>query len=364
MIMTRVLPVFLLFVFLIVISGCHTRVIQTHPWPVPDGQYDSEYPYQPASKALEKLLETVHFLNCVAYYRGYIFSPEVRLKRQHITDEVIKTHAVQRTFFNHTASGTATVVYAQDVQLALLTCAHIVDFPDTLYTYRTDAFDQPTEYLESVAIKIRQQNYIPDLPLANNLRILVSDRSLDVALVGQTLPRPPLRPIRVFDFPVGSAKELQWGTFVYILGFPKGQKMVTSGLVSSPNRTVQGSFLVDAPFNKGFSGGIVVAIRDGIPNFELVGLMNSVSAESELILVPEKGFLKKRLVEEKPYRGEVYVRNLRRINYGVTYAIGIDAIREFLFANRDKLQQMGYDYSLFFESPLPRITPPGQTKRR
>ncbi|NOX37497.1 MAG: trypsin-like peptidase domain-containing protein [Calditrichaeota bacterium] len=362
--MPRTLLGFTLLILLFLLSGCITRVVQTQPWPVPDGKYDSEYPHQPASKALEELLETVHFLNCVAYYRGYVFSPDSRLKRHQLTEAVIKANAVQQTFFNHTASGTATVVYAQDVQLALLTCAHIVDFPDTLFTFRTDAFDQPTEYLESIAIKIRQQNYIPDLPLANDLKILVSDRSLDVALVGQTLPRPPLKPIRVFDFPVGSARELQWGTFVYILGFPKGQKMVTSGLVSSPNRTAQGSFLVDAPFNKGFSGGIVVAIRDGIPNFELVGLMNSVSAESELILVPEKGVLKKRLVEEKPYRGDVYVRNLRRINYGVTYAIGIDAIREFIFANRERLQEMGYDFSLFFESPLPRITPPGQTKRK
>ncbi len=356
------------FGFLIVLaalffSNCSLQKMQAPPVRIPDGKYDSEFPDRPASRELERLLESVHFLNCVAYYRGYIFAPEARLKRGPLSEEVIKANAVQQTFFNRTASGTATVVYAQDVQLALLTCAHIIDFPDTLFSYRIDAFDQPTEFLESIALKIRQQNYIPDLPLANNLQILISDRSLDVALVGQTLSRPPLKPIRVFDYPIGSARELQWGTFVYILGFPKGQKMVTSGLVSSPNRTGQGSFLVDAPFNKGFSGGIVVAIRDGIPNFELVGIMNSVSAESELILVPEKGTLRKRLSEEKPYRGEVYVRNLRRINYGVTYAIGIDAVREFIFAHRGKLEDLGYDMTLFFEPPLPRITPPGKTRQ-
>ena len=45
-------------------------------------------------------------------------------------------------------------------------------------------------------------------------------------------------------------------------------------------------FLVDAVFNRGYSGGIVLAIRDGVPNFELVGLVKSVPAEYEYVMKP------------------------------------------------------------------------------
>ena len=47
-------------------------------------------------------------------------------------------------------------------------------------------------------------------------------------------------------------------------------------------------FMVDAMFSRGFSGGIVLAIRDGVPNFELVGMIKLVSAHSSFVLTPEK----------------------------------------------------------------------------
>ncbi|MCK9203995.1 MAG: hypothetical protein M0P58_06080 [Bacteroidales bacterium] len=38
--------------------------------------------------------------------------------------------------------------------------------------------------------------------------------------------------------------------------------------------------------NKGFNGGTILAVRDGIPNFELVGLVKSISTKREYVLCP------------------------------------------------------------------------------
>ena len=65
-----------------------------------------------------------------------------------------------------------------------------------------------------------------------------------------------------------------------------GHKMITRGIVSNTRDDKSDSFLIDALFNRGFSGGIILAIRDGVPNFELVGMAKSVSAKNEYLLTP------------------------------------------------------------------------------
>ncbi|MCK7529466.1 MAG: hypothetical protein MZV64_73895 [Ignavibacteriales bacterium] len=52
--------------------------------------------------------------------------------------------------------------------------------------------------------------------------------------------------------------------------------MVTKAIVSNPSRDESGSFLVDAVVNNGMSGGLVLAIKDGVPNFEMVGMIQWV----------------------------------------------------------------------------------------
>ena len=72
-------------------------------------------------------------------------------------------------------------------------------------------------------------------------------------------------------------------------GYPSGHKMVTKAIVSSPNKDRKGSFLLDAVLTPGFSGGIALAVRDGVPNFELVGLVQLVSGRTTYALGPPPG---------------------------------------------------------------------------
>jgi len=318
-----------------------------------DGKYDTEFPYKGCAQQLEEIGETVHMLNCVAYYRSYVFAESSKVSLSGLSESTIKQRASKVVYYRNTGSGTATVVHYQDKRVALLTCAHIVDFPDTAVSYHPGAEGKPGPYIQSFSIKERQSNYIAVFPEGGEVEILAMDRSLDVALVGKKFNLEPEKRIQVFGYPLGKARELEWGSFVYLFGYPMGFKMVTKGTVSSPNKDRQGSFLTDAVFNKGFSGGLVLGIRDGVPNFELVGIVKLVPGSSEYLLVPTREGEELEYDPRVPYTGNIYVDRRFNIRYGITQSIGIEAIAKFVEDNRALLARRGFAISMFGSSPQP-----------
>ena len=136
-------------------------------------------------------------------------------------------------------------------------------------------------------MKERQSIYVAGFPEGSEFELLVSDKKSDLAMIGKDYKTLSDLRFPVFHYPVGKGKELDWGSFVYIFGYPINYQMVTKAIVSNPNRDEYGSFLVDAVVNNGMSGGIVLAIRDGVPNFEMVGMIQWVPEEEENILVPK-----------------------------------------------------------------------------
>ncbi|MFQ6614821.1 MAG: hypothetical protein ACE5D1_08260, partial [Fidelibacterota bacterium] len=108
-----------------------------------------------------------------------------------------------------------------------------------------------------------------------------------------------------------------------------GNLMVTDGMVSVPD-TETPFLLIDALFNPGFSGGLIVAVRDGLPHLEWIGIAKSVSARSTLFLKPDPAIHSINDVPNTVYSGRPYVGTHQDINYGVTFAIPIETIQEFL----------------------------------
>jgi hypothetical protein len=159
--------------------------------------------------------------------------------------------------------------------------------------------------------------------------------------------RPPLK---VLETPLGKAGELELGSFVYIMGFPQAKKMVSTSIVSSPNYDNNNSFILDATLQKGISGGLVLAIRDGVPNFELVGITKAISGKSEYSIVPERKMFLSEWELYKPYEGKVYLQKRDVAEPGMTFAIGIEAILEFISDSDDKLLKAGYLPENFFKS--------------
>ncbi len=307
-----------------------------------DGRYDTEFPSGRSSKQLEQISESVKMLTAIAYYRAFSFGPEERIQRSGITQDLLDAREKESLLINKSLSGTATVIWAEGRRVALLTCAHIVAFPDTELTYHLGPDRRPTPFLKTFSIKERQLNFVGILPEGGALDILAMDKGADVAILGKQFEQMPSIPIPVFPYPAGRASELEWGSFLYLFGYPSGYRMVTRGIVSSPNRDRRGAFLTDAVIGGGFSGGIAVAIRDGVTNFELVGMVKMVSARTTYVLRPphEDGQLE--YDPTVPYTGEAYVEKDTDIEYGVAQAVPIEAILEVLESNRTALAARGY----------------------
>jgi hypothetical protein len=106
--------------------------------------------------------------------------------------------------------------------------------------------------------------------------------------------------------------------------------------------------MIDAVLNRGASGGIVLAVRDGVPNFELVGIVSRLSAERTNVLSPQKLFNDQKYQTESRYEGNLYIGEIEEIKYGLTKVVSTDAIRESLYDYEDIIEAKGYNLPRLF----------------
>lgn len=314
-----------------------------------DGKYDSEFPYKGASNELREISQTVQRIHSSIFYKTYTFDQSANLKIENLKTTDLKSLAVSEGYADQSTSGTGTTIYFKEGKVAILTCAHIVQFPDTVISYFPNAEGSFTEYIQAIFIKVSQTIYAAGFPEGSEFELLVVDVKSDLALIGKDYKILSDLMFPVFSYPLGKAKELDWGTFVYLFGYPINYQMVTKAIVSNPNRDDYGSFLVDAVVNNGMSGGIVLAIRDGVPNFEMVGMVQWVPEEEENILVPKKLNNNEKYNPIIPYNGEEYVKRFSSIRYGIARVISVEAIKDFLKTNRQSLIDKKYYLDTFMQ---------------
>ncbi len=314
---------------------------------VKDGKYDSEFPFTNPSKELEQIARSVRLINSLAFYKQYIFSEISRIKLEDIFQKnQLINRSVAIKHFSRTASGTGTIVSAKSNYISLLTCDHIVNFPDTIISYYSDQLGRKTQFIESISIKTKQTNYT-NIPSTVELEVLFSNEKSDVALLGcyvenyNSLKFPP------FKFPFGDSDELEWGTFVYSLGMPLHKKMISSGLISKSEKSAD-YFYTNLSINEGASGGIVLAIRDGAPNLELIGIISNAPADMEYYLKPPMIDHNIAYREDSKYGGNSYIGIRRNIRYGVVNVVGINRIKEIFVENEGILSQKGIYISQLF----------------
>ncbi len=313
-----------------------------------DGRYDSEFPVSPTSKYLKQITQTVRLITSLTFYKTYAFSMEQAITRADIQQPSfsVKKTAIQNAISQKPATGTSTLISAEGNKLLFLTCAHIISEPDTLIQYFLDLSGHPSPFIQSISIKIKRNINIPSTPPKTRIQVIHLDKKKDLALIGVILERIPEVPIVPFTYPWGHASELDWGTFVYSIGYPNGKKMVSTAIVSSPNRNKMHDFLLDATLHRGISGGIILALRDGPPHFELVGIANALSAKEEYILRPDPGASLTELARNHPYKGDIYVDRQLTVIYGITFAISVENIRRFIEESQNKLFQNGFRFKI------------------
>jgi hypothetical protein len=332
--------------------GCSIKSNLTHPSFVKDGKYDSEFPSTDCSAQLETILKSVRKVNCYVSYRTYVFGEKSHTTLADLSSDHVFSSADASLYTNEATSGTALIIQSDANRIALLTCAHIVNLPDTIISWSEFQDLESNKYIRSISFKVKEQITIRDVPEGAKFTLLACDQKRDLAVLGREYSTPQFnQDLPAFPYPTGHSAELNWGDFLYLAGYPTGQLMVTKGIVSKTNDT-ENNFLTDAPFNEGFSGGIVMAIRDGIPNFELVGIGRSVTAGTEYYIKPEKEIYEYNYNPSIPYDGPLYVKQKKEINYGVTWVVPIDRIRDFYLDNRLKINSSGYQLDSFFKIKL------------
>ncbi len=334
--------IFSALLLLLELSGCTTVSYETIYPTLKDGKYDSEFPYKSTSDELNKISETIQRVNSTAFYKIYVFDEKENLLLNDLKNKELSKIAVKEALADNSSSGTAVTIYSQNGNVALLTCAHTITFPDTLIAYKFDEDGYQTKFVESISIKEKQVVYVAGFPEGSQVEVIVKDSKNDIALIGKKYGSQKGIFFSTFNYPWGKAKEVEWGTFVYLIGYPINFKMITKAIVSSPRRDESGSFLVDAVINPGFSGGLVLAIRDGVPNFELIGMVQWVPEEEESMIYPENLKTKTSYNPVVPYTGNLYVRKHSLIRYGIAKVIPVETVQNFLLTNKSVLTDQGF----------------------
>ena len=222
----RNISIFCLFVISLI--GCQTSNINNQHDSISDNKYDSEFPSISVSKELKYISKTVKKLDILVFYATYYFPPNSGITVERINDSIIDTYSYSKTIAHESVSGTASVIYNQNSLVGLLTCAHVVDFPDSIYSY----YDSDENQVMTLSIKIKQQNHISGFSTGEHIDLVAINKSKDIAILSKKIDVQDYDYISTLNYPRGNIKDLQWGSIVYIMGYPLGSLMVTRAIAS------------------------------------------------------------------------------------------------------------------------------------
>ncbi|MCX6304998.1 MAG: serine protease [Bacteroidetes bacterium] len=329
----------------VLVSSCVKTKIASTGKDTGAHRYISEFPEKHASDEIGKITGSVKKLYSVSSYTTYQFKREAKITGYSIHMGTCQKSAWGVITTNETVFGTATIIGYENSRVALLTCAHVVNSPDTLVSYFESTDEDPSQYVQSFSIKEKQENWVKGLSSCGPFTVLASDIPNDIAIIGKNC-ESLADTVNPFTNPAGRARELAWGSFVYVFGFPLGNLVITRGIVSLAGKRPMGEFSIDALLNKGYSGGIIVALRHDAPDFELVGMVKTVNSTHEDFLKPASG--QQRTPDWLPYRGDVYVGATDHIEYGLNAVVPFEAILGFYQKNRPRLILDGYNLDRFF----------------
>lgn len=309
--------------------------------------YTTAFPNRDVSEHLQDARQAIIRIISTAHYNSYVFEkPEIRLAD--IQTNRLENIASQQYTNDESTAGTSIILdLNRDGEAMLITCAHAVNSPDTLISYFSDESYPPNTFVETISIKRRQTNLLFTPSELSSFEIIAEDRLTDVALLSATLNSKSQSEHRSLTFEMGSMDHLQLGSFLYVLGFPKGFPMITRGVASTRALRPHRFFIMDALFNPGISGGLVISSRDNFRNFEWIGMARSATASQETVLIPrpdDDGGASGQQRIVRPYNDTVFLGQKRRISYGITQAIPISEIRSFLEENSGVIGRHGFDY--------------------
>lgn len=322
------LLIFFLIIFSLVFS-CYRPIYQaSHPL----------YEFEDLKlNTFNDLQRSILKLICSAYYENYYYSPPYRFTGALIPQETL---LMEKKFTTNSVAGTGLIVTKAANKILILSCYHIFNFEDTVKTYYLDKDKRKTKYLQSLSKKYGQTIYVIHRNGSiSQGKVISQDEKKDIALIETESIENSLSEIP-FQGMFNKNPKIKLGQEVYLLGFPKGHFMVTRGL-ASPSK-YKDKFIVDASFNRGFSGGITITFDNQTGNYCYIGMANSTAYDSQIALSPSDGIINLEAYQSSPYEDDIYIKELKMINYGITFVVSGDIIADFFKKEQDRLRQLGY----------------------
>ncbi|NJD20491.1 MAG: trypsin-like peptidase domain-containing protein [Gemmatimonadetes bacterium] len=300
----------------------------------PQAHYQTAYPTHDTSQELARLFQSVKQVTFTADYRTWEFAEDAGVTEADVRAGRYRERADTSWSETITKAGTATVVSGAGNRLTLLTVEHLTRFPEVRIEYwdeeRPGGRAGAPPRVASVSVKSWERGSLLPPTGSSSLEVVARDERNDLALLAATLESvSDAAGFAVLDVPGGDARRLSWGSFVYVVGYPRGTPMVTRAIVSSPDRDGQGGFVTDGLWNEGISGGLVLGVRGDCGDLELVGLARAGAGQRDIRLRPDTTALGDGL-EYRRYDGPLYVQSSLRIQYGISLPVSMSVVGEFL----------------------------------
>lgn len=340
-------------IVLIFIAGCSQQETLQYFPALADGEYDPEIATSNDRNDLERLNNSVFRILNNSFYITYIFNSYDEIQENEINTNELKQIASDIHYGDQSFGGTATLVARSYNKALYLTCAHVVQINDSVHSYFSDDLGFKSENIASISVIQKSITIVVGLPGGENTEILAIDENNDLALLLTTIDNNRIDGIGTMmtmnEATLGDATQLNWGSKIYAFGYPSLTKILTSGLVSSPNDDDYGSFYIDATINPGFSGGPVFAIRDGAPNYEMVGIISTIPSDFKEVVIPKN--LKGAITYDAniPYFGDLFIKRMSFVKYGFIKVIPINKVIKFLQQNEKLIKAAGFSLSFLPE---------------
>jgi S1-C subfamily serine protease len=316
--------------------------------------YQTANPIHDTSRDLERAFRSLRLIAYTGVYETYEFAAAAAVTERELADPAVLARATERYVDHQSKSGSGVIIARSSTHVALLTNDHVVSYPERrVHFLEEEARRRRREdrRVASVAILRTEWGILARDSGAGRITVLARDPEADLALIEVRIPEasfpasyPPM------PIPPGNPRRLGWGSFTYVMGFPGGYPMVTTGIVSDPNRDRHSAFLTDGLWNEGISGGAILAVRGDDGSLEWVGMPRASAGRREISLQPGNPEL---LEADLPlrYDGPIYAATALRIQYGITMSVPMTTIQEFLDRNRPMLLRRGYELTAVRPAP-------------
>jgi hypothetical protein len=307
-------------------------------------QFFSGYQYSsPTESACRGFIEntkSVYRLSTYVTYQTWYYLPgsiPLSAKGEALfTDEVVNRKQSSESYM-----GTATVIYTEGRKFLLVTAGHVLDFQDTIIRYYEKEGERTGIY--SVSVKQEQVNYLRDVPGGGAVRIIDIDRKEDIAIcygwVGEGISIP-----EELDQGWGKVADIQSGNAIMLAGYPLGYRNYSRATISLYGVDANKGFLIDAGFNRGYSGGLVSAWSLEDERWHWVGIITAAPSTSDFMVVPAGQFGVTRYMPDQPYNGPLFISAQTQLAYGLTFVAPINYIRDLINRNEKRIRELGFSF--------------------